>query len=196
MENQKPSRPRFTHTPEPTRLAAVPANANDRRRSGLIPLRIGASRIMRGRDGSRRQHTALELRVEAERAQRDGRELTVGVVCFECGRTYTSDEDFKADHQLTTEAYVKNAEAHTFAYWCEDKADPKSMESIATLSAEVKALEMAIKNANEKLAKCEDVEVTMRERKRVEEIKGMAADARARRQAEEDNIIGLLSDVA
>lgn len=191
---QKPKARSFTHAPEPTRLAAMRADAQDRKRTGLVALSIGASRMMRGRDGVRRQYQARELRVEAERAQRDGRELTVGIVCFECGKVYATEDDFKADHTLTTEQYRENAESHTYAYWCEDKSDPKSLETVAALSAEIKALENAHKDSVSKISQTQDVEAMIKERKRAEEIKGMLADARARKKSEDENIIGLMSE--
>ncbi len=199
MENTQPqSQPkaqpkRLTYSPEPVRAAIAP-EAGNARRSGLVPLSIGASRMMRGRDGMRRQYQARELRVEAERAQRDGRELAVGVVCFECAHVYANEADFKADHTETSEQYKKNAEVHTFAYWCEDKADPKSQETIAALGAEVKALEKAYASSLTQVSQLDDVDAMIRERKRAEEIKGMVGDARARRRVEEENIIGLLSE--
>jgi hypothetical protein len=197
MENQKSETPRararFTYKPEAVRQTFVGDSANFKGRVvGKVPLAVGAARMMKGRDGIRRQFTCREMSAEAERARREGRELTVGVVCFECGQVYATREDFEDDHQLTAAQYAENRETHTYAYWCEDKADPKSTETIAALSTEVKLYEDSLKDSIAKVSKCDDVEAMIKERKRAEELKGMIADARARKKSEDENIIGFL----
>lgn len=191
-------RARFSHTPDPVRQTVSSAAAtHSARRTGIIALCIGAARVLRGRDGAKRIYTARELDVERDRARRDKRELTVGLVCFECGRTYATVEEFKDDHQLPEAKYKEVGECHTWAYWCEDKYDPKSLETIAACDEEVKALEKSAKSAQNRLIEAigkGDGDAIMAARKSVEEIKVLLDGAERRKRAEEENIIGLLSE--
>lgn len=186
--------PRFRYAPEGAAVVARGGNANNPRRHGLIALCIGASRIMRGADHVKRQYTARELKVEAARAQRDGRQLTVGLTCFECHRTYPTQADFDADHTQSQEDMKQHDISHTWCYWCEDKYDPNGVENIDALTAEIKALQGAIRSGTVNVAQQKDVESMIKERDRVEKLKTMLEDARRKKLFEEENIIGFLSE--
>ena len=194
MENEKPTRrPRFTYVPVPVRQTFVGDSANyEGRVVGKVPLNVGAAQMMKGRDGVKRQFTCREMSVEAERARREGREITVGVVCFECGQVYATLAEFQDDHPRTSAEYEKDREVHTYAYWSEDKADPKNTETAAALATEIKLYEDSLKDSISKVTKCEDVEAMIKERKRAEELKALIADAKARKKSEDENIIGFL----
>lgn len=162
------------------------------RRTGLIPLCIGASRMVSLPDG-KRQFEARELRVEAARAQYDQRTLHVACICFECRKMYESYDALSADHPSTQQMF-ENGESHTWAYWCTDKYDPKSLENIEALKAKIKALKHAQRLAIDGLAKVTDIEVLMKEQTRADEIGKMIDVESAKLKREQDNIIGLLSE--
>lgn len=164
-----------------------------RRRFGIIPLCIGASRVVHAKEGRRHIYEARELRVEAARAQNDGRTLTVACVCFECRKMYPDFEALAADHPSIA-VMAENEESHTWAYWCDDKYDAKGAESVESLKLEIKALQTAHRSCVQGIGKLQDVESIMKERKRATEIEGMIKESRDKLRSEEDNIIGLLSE--
>lgn len=193
MANENTVR-KFSHTPELAAKAAARSGSLNVRRSGILPLCIGASRIMRGSDNVKRQYEARELRVEAARAHADGRQLVVGLTCFECRRTYATQEEFNAEHSHSAEDMKQNDEAHTWAYWCEDKYDPKALENIESLTIEIKALKQAHRQRLQDIAKQTDVEAMIKMRESAEKIKGLVEDAERKKAFEEQNIIGLMSE--
>lgn len=164
------------------------------RRTGLVSLCIGASRMVPGPGGTKRYFEARELRVEAERARRDGRELRVACICFDCRQVYASLEEFNAAHGESTEDMRVNEEVHCWAYWCEDKIDPKGFETVDALAGELRALEAAHKACVQGISAMKDVEAIMKERKRAEEIKALVKETSEKKRAEEESIIGLLSE--
>lgn len=173
--------------------------ATSRRRFGIVPLCIGASRMVTMKDG-RRQFEARELRVEAARAERDGRALNVGVVCFEIReepskrlRLFPSYEAFLAELP-DTKTMSDNEEAYTWAYWCSDPADPNGPENVKALEAEVQGLTDLHRASIKTIPQCKSMDDMVKERKRAEELDAMAKDARAKLKKERDNIIGLLSE--
>lgn len=178
----------------PPRVAQIAANTanQQRRRTGLIPLCIGASRMLSLADG-KRQFEARELRIEAARAERDGRTLRVGCVCFECRRMFESYEALAAAHPPAA-TMRENDECHTWAYWCDDQYDAKALENIEALRAEVKALEQTRRASLAALSQKKDVEEMVKERKRADDLGTMLDDARKRLKYEQDNIIGLMSE--
>lgn len=166
------------------------------RRTGIIPLAIGASRIVKGRDDKKRQFTAHERSHEMARADRDGRELTVSVVCFECRKPYVDLDALVADHPTTLEMREAN-EAHTWAYWCEDNYDAHGVEQAEQLKSERDALQRAhnlIVGPGGTISKASDVEKIMAERKRAEEIAKMVEETEKKRLKVAESIIGLMSD--
>jgi len=163
------------------------------RRVGIIPLAIGASKMVRGKAGERRIFTAREMVHELARAERDDRELTVSCLCFECRKSYASLDDLITSHPPALEM-KENGEAHTYAFWSEDNYDAKGVENIAALEAELKALEAAHRSAVEGIAKLSDVEKIMAERKRCDEIKKMIEETAKKKRETEANIIGLMSE--
>jgi hypothetical protein len=176
----------------PQQMTAAPTQLHVRR-TGLIPMAIGAARIIRGKDGMRRQYEAREMRTEIARAERDGRTLRISCVCFECRKNYPSFEALAGDHPTTAEMKELN-ESHTFAYWCDDNFDPKGVENIDALKGELQALEAAHKSAVQGIAKLSDVEKIMAERKRCDEIKKTIDDTEKKKNIAVDNIIGIMSE--
>lgn len=196
-QQQSQPQPAITNPFAPEPPARVPQLAYNTpnlhvRRTGLIPLAIGASRMVTLPDG-KRQFEARELRVEAARAERDGRTLRVACVCFECRKMHATYEDLAADHP-SMQVMAENGESHTWAYWCSDPYDPKSAEVAETLRGEIKALEAAHKASRRAISEQKDIEAIMRERKRCDEIASMLDEARKKLKTEQDNIIGLMSE--
>jgi hypothetical protein len=197
---QKAQAPRipnpFSHDP-PLRAPQL-TRQNDtqhQKRTGLVPLAIGASRIVRAKDGQKRQFIAKERIHEVARAERDGRVLTMSCVCFECRRTFSTFDDLAKDEAHTDSLAMKEAqESHTFAFWCEDNADAKGKENIEALTNELKALDKAHRSCIEGIAKLDDVEKIMAERKRAESIRGMIDETEKKKKTAIENIIGLMSD--
>lgn len=190
---QRSERRRFDFAPDLPETPAIVANGRPRR-TGIIALCIGASKIVRGKDGAKYQFTALDLKKEKARAAADGRELTIGCICFECRRVYDTFEDMDADHR-DTDADMQQADVrHTWAYWCEDKLDAKSSESLDTLRGEAKALQNALKASQESILKKTEIDDIMKERERADKLKTMLDTARAKIRDEERRIIGLLSE--
>jgi hypothetical protein len=186
----------FSFDPPPR--AAQLTRQNDtqhQKRTGLVPLAIGASRVVRAKDGQKRQFAAKERIHEVARAERDERKLTMACVCFECKATFASYDELSKDERHTDSLQMKEAqESHTWAYWCEDNVDPKGKENIEALSNELRALDKAHRSCIEGIAKLDDVEKIMAERKRAENIKTMIDETQKKKNAAIDNIIGLLSD--
>jgi hypothetical protein len=165
------------------------------KRTGLVPLAIGASRIVRAKDGQKRQFQAKERIHEVARAERDGRVLTISCICFECKRPYASFDELSKDEVHTDSLAMKEAqESHTWAFWSDDNVDAKGKENIEALTNELKALEKAHRSCIEGIAKLDDVEKIMAERKRAETIRGMIDETEKKKKTAIDNIIGLLSD--
>lgn len=186
-------RPRFDFKPDiPEVPTIVPSGRH--RRTGMVPLYISASKIVRGKDGARYQYTALSLKEEQARAARDGRELTIGCMCFECRRVYDSYEEMALDHSDTDLQMQESDTRHTWAYWCEDKLDPKSPENIEALRNEARGLENAIKTLQAATVRNTDAEEIMKNRERMDKLRTALDATRVKIKHEERNIIGLLSD--
>jgi hypothetical protein len=114
-------------------------------------------------------------------------------MCFELRRVFATYEDFAGELPPLADM-VNEGLAFTWAYWCEDKYDPKSVETAAALGAEIKALTAAHRNLVESIAKMSDVEEIMKARKRGDEIKAMIEESKKKKKIEEESIIGLMSD--
>lgn len=184
----------FTREMAPRPVQVTPINSQLHvRRTGIVPLQIGASRIVKGRDNTKRQFTAQE-RIHAEaQAERDGRELSLSVICFECRKPYASVDEMVKDHPTAAEMKEMN-EAHTWAYWCEDNSDAQGLEKTEALKTEHAALQRAHKSCIEGIGKLSDVEKIMSERKRAEDILVHVTETEKKRLKIAESIIGLLSD--
>lgn len=179
--------------PRPVQVTPINSQLHVRR-TGIIALAIGSSRIVKGRDGTKRQFQARQLSHELALAEREGRELTMSCVCFECRKAYTDLDALIADHPTTLEMRELN-EAHTYAYWSEDNFDAAGLENAAALMTEKEALQRAHRDCLDNISKLSDVEKIMAQRKRAEEIKGHVEETEKKRLGVAENIMGLLSDV-
>jgi hypothetical protein len=163
-----------------------------KRRTGEIPLVIGAGRMLKGTDGKLRQYTAYPRDAVVAEAEREGRKLKIRILEFTTGRFFDSLEEMRAafPDPVTMKLTGKIV---LWAYWSEDSQDPKAAEKIAALDKEIAGRKRVIAELQKKLPTMEDVTEFDAATNKIAVQNKMLETNEAARSRLVESIIGLMS---
>lgn len=88
-------------------------------RFGLVPLKIGADLIIKGKDNVRRQFRALDYKRFAK--------VKAVLRCFTCKTDYPDLDELHAAHPDHA-AMARDEETHLFAYWSDEQQTKDSKD--------------------------------------------------------------------
>jgi hypothetical protein len=169
-----------------------------KKRTGLVPLRVGASFLFRCQDGKSRQFEVKSRRIEMAKLEAQGRkDAKVVCRCMECKRNYGSLEELAADierHPSAREMEQKQ-EAHTYAYFCDELETKEAMDEGVRLDKQIGALQRSLTGLTKSLDKVEDAEEYEKVNARLAKIQGDIKALASQKSAISEKRIGLMSDV-